>query len=141
MEEAGRDSSLILSAFPARLKGYDLVWNYYSSDRAGGAANIEPNGDSSIFGLVVEIEDSLLPVWDKTQGHPRFYDRGTRRLPVQRLSDGKNLFAWVYRAKPNGNGKRNVWPTQTYKKSVLEAAEFWKLPKKYLKRIKDWRTQ
>lgn len=136
LESAGHDSSLVVDAFPAELKGYDLVWNYYSQDRRGGTVNLEPAPGASVYGLAIEMGDSLLPVWDRIQGHPQYYSRGVRRLPVRRLKDGKTFFAWVYRAKPSSDGRRNIRPTPEYKQSLLQAANFWRLPSDYIDKIK-----
>jgi hypothetical protein len=140
LEAGGYDSSLILNSEPARLEGYDFIWDYYSSGRAGGTANLEHKEGSTIWGLLVEFEEPLLKAFDRRQGHPTFYSRGENRVPVQRGSDGKTVFAWLYAAASNKRGRRDVWPTRVYKKVVLDAALFWKLPDDYVEKIKSWQT-
>jgi gamma-glutamylcyclotransferase (GGCT)/AIG2-like uncharacterized protein YtfP len=140
LEGGGYDSSLVLNAEPARLEGYDFVWNYYSRGRAGGAANLERKDGSTTWGVLIEFEDSLLKAFDRKEGHPTFYSRGENRVPVQRASDGKTIFAWLYLAAPNKRGRRDVWPTRNYKKIILDAAQFWGFPEDYIEKLKSWQT-
>ncbi len=141
LKAAGHDSSLVIDAFPAELKGYGVAWNYYSRDRGAGTINLEPKAHASVYGLAMEIDDSLLPVWDRIQGHPSYYNRGARRLKIRRLKDGKTFFAWVYRAKPAPSGRRDFRPTREYQQGILQAANFWGLPSKYVNEIKTWPTK
>jgi hypothetical protein len=89
----------------------------------------------------VEIEDPLLKAFDQREGHPSVYCRGEQRVPVRRVSDGKTVFAWLYRAKPNRDGRRDIWPTPQYKRKIVEAAQFWDLPREYVHKIESWKTQ
>ncbi|MEW6141256.1 MAG: gamma-glutamylcyclotransferase [Thermodesulfobacteriota bacterium] len=141
LEDNGYDSSLVIAVTPGVLSGYDFVWNFYSASRGGGAVNIEPKRDSTIWGLLVEIEDPLLKAFDQREGHPSVYSRGEQRVPVRRVSDGKTVFAWLYRAKPNRYGRRDIWPTPQYKRKIVEAARFWDLPREYVHKIESWKTQ
>lgn len=141
LQARGYDPSRILDATPAKLDGYGFVWNYYSQGRGGGTVNIEPKKDSSVFGLLLNIEASLLKAFDRKAGHPSFYRREEQRVPVKRLEDGKTVLAWIYRAKPNKGEKRNVFPTPGYKEKVVEAAKFWGFPKDYVEKLRAWPTQ
>lgn len=140
LEAGGYDSSLIVNAEPAKLEGYDFVWNYYSTGKAGGTANLEHKEGSTIWGVLIEFEDSLLKAFDRRQGHPMFYSRGENRIPVQRVPDGKTVFAWLYIAGPNKRDRRDVWPSRGYKKVILDAALFWDFPQDYIEKIKEWQT-
>jgi hypothetical protein len=138
LEANGYDSSLVLESAPATLEGYDYVWNYYARTRAGGAANLEHKEGSLIRGILLEIEEPLLKAFDRKEGHPYFYSRGDKRVPVRRDNDGKTVFAWLYLAVSNKGGRRDVWPTRDYKKIVLDAAQFWKFPDRDIEKIKAW---
>jgi hypothetical protein len=140
LEANGYDSSLVLSATPAKLENHELVWNYYSRGRGGGIANVEPREGATVWGVLLEMESHLLKAFDRKYGHPTFFSRGQSRLPVQRLSDGKAVFAWVYAAKSNKGGRRDIWPTRDYKRVVLEAAKFWELPEEYIEKISHLET-
>jgi gamma-glutamylcyclotransferase (GGCT)/AIG2-like uncharacterized protein YtfP len=141
LEANGYDSSLIVDAKPAKLRGYDYVWNYYSPSRDGGAVNLEPKRDSSVRGLLIECEDSLLKAFDEKEGHPSYYVRGDKRVRVERVEDGATVFAWLYLAKPNKGKKRDIWPTEAYKEIIVEGASFWSFPEHYIERLKKWKTR
>lgn len=140
LEAGGYDSALMVNAEPAKLEGYDFVWNYYSSGRAGGSANLERKEGSTIWGVLIEFEEPLLKAFDRREGHPTFYSRGENRVPTQRASDGKTVFAWLYLAGSNRRDRRDVWPTRAYKKLVLDAATFWSFPGEYREKIENWQT-
>lgn len=141
LEANGYDSSLIEDASPASLDGYDFVWNYYSQGRRGGTANLEHKDGSTMWGVLIEFDESLLKAFDRNEGHPYFYSRGEKRVNVRRQKDGETVTAWLYLAKPNKGGRRDIRPTREYKKTVLDAALFWQLPDDHVEKIKNWQTQ
>jgi gamma-glutamylcyclotransferase (GGCT)/AIG2-like uncharacterized protein YtfP len=134
------DESLVLDATPAILEDFDYAWNYFSPSRGGGAVNLQPHKNSRVYGLLLEIEDSALAAFDRKEGHPNYYSRGANRIAVKRSDNGAMVYAWVYRAKPNRDGRRDVWPTREYKQKILEAAIFWQFPTEYIGKINDWPT-
>src|SRR4030042_3601420 len=141
LESMGYDSSLVVGYSQAILDGYAYVWNYYSSGRGGGAANLYPRDNSSVRGLLIEFEDSLLKAFDKKEGHPSFYSRGESRVPVRRLEDNQVVYAWVYLARPNRGDRRDIWPTREYKKIVLAAAVEANFPEEEIEKIRDWKAR
>jgi gamma-glutamylcyclotransferase (GGCT)/AIG2-like uncharacterized protein YtfP len=141
LERNGFDSSLVLTWALAALDGSDYVWNFYSSGRNGGAANLEPKEKAVVWGLLLEFEDSLLRAFDRMQGHPVFYNRGDKRVRVKRASDGEMIAAWVYTARPNKQGRRDVWPSRAYKKIILEAAAENAFPEEAAQAIRSWPTR
>lgn len=141
LESNGFDSSLVLSYSQAILDGYDYVWHYYSSGRGGGAANLEPREHSSVRGLLIEFEDSLLKAFDKKEGHPSFYSRGENRVVVRRVEDNQTVRAWLYLARPNRGDRRDVWPGREYKKIVLAAAMEANFPEEEIEKIRAWKTR
>jgi hypothetical protein len=138
LDDNGYDASLIVDATPAKLEGYDFVWNYFSPSRGGGTVNLERKANSHVLGLLIEIEDGLLKAFDAKEGHPTYYVRRDNRVPVKRLEDGKTVFAWLYIANPNKGTKRDIWPTANYKQKILQAVSFWGLPEAYTAKIRSW---
>lgn len=135
------DSTVILEATPAVLDDHGLVWNYYSPSRGGGTVNLELKKNSRVWGLLVEVEDRGLKALDKKEGHPVYYTRGENRVRVRRVNDGNAVFAWLYRAKSNRLGKRDIWPTEEYKQKLVEAANFWQFPSEYLETLESVPTR
>ena len=129
------DPKVIVDAIPAVLHDHDLVWNYYSPSRRGGTVNIEPKKNSSVWGLLVEVEDRGLKAFDQKEGHPLYYKRDENRVSVKRSVDGRTVYAWLYRARPNKSERRDVWPTADYKEKIMQAALFWQFPQQYIEKI------
>jgi gamma-glutamylcyclotransferase (GGCT)/AIG2-like uncharacterized protein YtfP len=136
LESNGYDSSLIKSITKAKLDGYDLVWNFYSHRRGGGAANIEPKEGSSVWGALIEYDESLNKAFDRKEGRPVYYDK--EKLKVKRVEDGEDVEAWVYIAAPNKGSRRDVWPRKDYKWICLKGAQELDLPEEYIQKIEQW---
>lgn len=141
LEAAGHDSSLVLEMTPAYLESYDYVWNYYSQGRGCGTANIEPKDGSTVWGILIEIDESLLKAFDRKEGHPYFYSRGTKGIPVTRAKDGEIVSAWVYIANPNTTSGRDARPSRDYKALLIDAATYWGFPQDYVETMKKWEAQ
>ena len=141
LDAHGYDSSLILSATPGILEGYDYVWNFYSPSRGGGAVNLERKKNSRVWGLLIEFEDPLLQAFDRREGHPFAYTRGHKRVAVTRAPDGEKVFAWLYLANVPANTRRDILPTPEYKGTIVQAARFWGFPEDYVSRLKSWETR
>ena len=60
---------------PGRLDGYRLEFTVYSDRWQGGAANLEPDPDGHVWGLVWAVEEEDLERLDTYEGHPTFYRR------------------------------------------------------------------
>ena len=140
LERNGYDSSLILNRRPAVLEGYDFTWDYYSSSNRGGTCNLKQKEGSRIYGVVIEFEEVLLKAFDRKEGHPIFYSRGQKRVPISLLEDNKVISAWVYLAQPNKGSRTDVWPTREYKKIVLDGAVEANLPNEHIEKINNWDT-
>lgn len=60
---------------PGRLDGYRLEFNVYSDRWEGGAANLEPDQDAHLWGVVWEVDEEDVDKLDTFIGHPTFYRR------------------------------------------------------------------
>lgn len=112
----------------ACLAGYRLVWNYVSPSRGGGAANVELAPQECVYGVVYEVDDELLKLFDRKEGHPTYYCR--KQCQIQALDGEQLVVGWVYMATKTE--PRLVPPTQEYKAIVMEGARFWGLPDRWL---------
>ena len=120
----------ILFVEPARLDGYQLVWNYYSPNRNGGAANIERAPERNLPGLLLCVNEQAQIAIDWKEGNGSYYDRGKQKIAVSLLRGGE-LQAWVYAAAPKRISSRIEPPRQTYLNVLLAAAERYQLPDWY----------
>lgn len=58
-----------------RAHGYRLEFNVYSDRWESGAANLEPDPDAHVWGVVWEVSAADLEALDTFVGHPTFYRR------------------------------------------------------------------
>lgn len=72
MHKAVPDASVV---GPGRLDGFRLEFNVYSDRWEGGAANLEPDEDAHLWGVVWKIESDDVAKLDTYIGHPTFYRR------------------------------------------------------------------
>lgn len=132
--ERGHDANGIQAAECAVLPGYRLVWNYYSPGRRGGAANIEPQIGHELPGVALKVDAAALGAIDAKEGHPRYYSRGDRKMPI-RLRDSGEVEAWVYIALPERCSATPVRPRRNYLGLMIAAAERYHFPDWYLNEL------
>jgi len=56
-----------------RLEGYRLGFNVYSDRWEGGAANIDPDVEAHVWGVVWEVDADCVTALDTYVGHPTFF--------------------------------------------------------------------
>lgn len=103
---------------PAVLEGYELKFNKRSSGRLiHGYANIEPNPESHVPGVLYEVNEESIETLDRFEGYPDHY----RRQTVEVKTDfGRIEQAICYIAQPD-YVQDGLLPTQEYLND-LEAA-------------------
>lgn len=72
---------------PGRLEGFRLEFNVYSDRWQGGAANLEPDDDGHVWGVVWEMAPDNLEALDTYIGHPTFYRREQVAVRVARNTE------------------------------------------------------
>lgn len=123
----------------AVLKDFRLVWNYFSTSRGGGAANVEPFPKSSLYGLLLEVTPAGLEALDKKEGHPKYYSRGSSRMKIS-LVEGGDRDAWVYIANHEKCSSSPVLPKRQYLSLILDAAKQHRFPKQYVVELQNTKT-
>jgi len=99
---------------PGLLEGFRLEFSVYSDVWKGGAANIEPDPEGHVWGVVWNVDADGMKHLDTFQGHPTFY----RRERVVVRCDGENIECLTYRvAHQHGY----VRPTDQYLLTVRGA--------------------
>jgi gamma-glutamylcyclotransferase len=106
---------------PGRLLGFRLEFNVYSDRWEGGAANLEPDQDAHLWGVVWEIEEDDLSKLDTFVGHPTFYRREDVAVDV----GGTPLEAVTYRV---AHQRGYVRPTSSYLARIRGAIRLQGLP-------------
>jgi gamma-glutamylcyclotransferase (GGCT)/AIG2-like uncharacterized protein YtfP len=104
------------------------VWNYYSSKRGGGAANVERDPEGCVYGVAFAVDSRLLNLFDCKEGYPAHYRREEATVEILDLEE--QVKAWVYVAVDTKPGL--IPPTSEYKAIVVEGARCWKLPGEWI---------
>lgn len=125
----------VLQVLPARLPGYELVWNYYSPVRQGGAANVQPANDRCVFGALLQISAETLPGIDKKEGHPTRYSRGNHLVATEPLPNGAVTQAWLYQVQPAFRTQAPCRPTAEYLEIMLQGIAQVGLPDEWVKQV------
>ncbi|MGH2765661.1 MAG: gamma-glutamylcyclotransferase family protein [Actinomycetota bacterium] len=106
---------------PGRLDGFRLEFNVYSDRWEGGAANLEPDEDAHLWGVVWEMEPDDLGKLDTYIGHPTFYRREDVAVQVGR----DPLECVTYRV---AHQRGYVRPTNSYLARIRGAIRLQGLP-------------
>lgn len=111
----------------ASLKKYSFVYDGYSERRKGAVANIiQGSDDKYVFGVLYQVTEADIKKLDKAEGYPACYRR--EKLEVACGEELKT--AWVYLRDPQVAGR----PNENYLRTVLNGAEDFGLPKKYIEK-------
>jgi gamma-glutamylcyclotransferase (GGCT)/AIG2-like uncharacterized protein YtfP len=136
LAERGLGSDSLKSVVRATLRDYRLVWNYYSTGRRGGAANIEMSPGHALPGVVLQVDSATRAAIDQKEGHPRYYSRGTTTFNLH-TDDGTAISAWVYIARPERCRMTPEWPTRAYRDLLVQAAVTHGLPEEHVAALKQ----
>ncbi len=132
----------IVETLPAFLRGWRLVWNYFSKSRACGAANIEPAADDELPGVVMRLTNVGLKALDRKEGHRKDISTSSYRRQVGpiRLKSGETVNAWVYVARPEMVSESPQWPSRAYRQLLIDGAIENDLPEAHIQALKAIRT-
>jgi gamma-glutamylcyclotransferase (GGCT)/AIG2-like uncharacterized protein YtfP len=107
---------------PARLDGFRLEFNVYSSEWEGGAANLEPDEEARVWGVLWDVPDDQLDGLDAYEGHPVFF----RREEVGVQGPSEPVRAWTFRVAHQE--RSYVRPTDAYLHMLRSAVRVQGLP-------------
>ncbi|MEM0440945.1 MAG: gamma-glutamylcyclotransferase family protein [Candidatus Caldarchaeum sp.] len=92
---------------PAKLKGFRLVFNVYSTSWRGGVANIVEDPQSIVYGALYLLDEEQLEKLDRYEGVPHLYHR--RKVMVE--TDQTSVEAYVY---VGTNPRQKIVPSSEY---------------------------
>lgn len=122
----------LFNVIPARLPGYELIWNYWSPARKGGAANIRQSDKHLILGAILEVDAPLLRAIDQKEGHPKRYLRQPKKVACFELKTHTPHLAWLYKVTKQYESAHVILPTDDYLNIVIEGAKNLELPSEYI---------
>ena len=117
----------------ARLPNYQFGITRHSRLRNCGTANVYPNADAAVWGIVYEVSEADLIVMDGFEdGYCREF------LSVSPVDDGApSITVLVYVAEIEVNVPL---PNAIYKRVIVEGANHWLLPAHYLEMLESIKT-
>jgi gamma-glutamylcyclotransferase (GGCT)/AIG2-like uncharacterized protein YtfP len=107
----------------AVLPGYRLLFNKKSLREklpdSIGFANVEPDSEGTVEGILYDIEDDCLSRLDESERYPSHYDRVS---VVVRTESGDEP-CWTYKAQPDKTADGLI-PSRNYLNHILAAKDF-----------------
>lgn len=119
---------------PARLPGYRLAFSRYSRQRRGGSADVMPDPESEVWGVLYEVDEGDLVAMDRSEGVPAAYHREVVTVVDEA---GEERQAVTYLANRTGE----FLPHKEYLQVIVQGAEARGLPPEYIEGLKQIRTQ
>jgi hypothetical protein len=132
--ERGRAKPVVRCVRRATLRDFELVWNYRSPVRSGGAANVAPVAGRLVPGVILAVDAATLASLDRKEGHPNRYCRGDAPRPVE-LAGGGQGSAWVYEVTKAWRSTAAVPPRLAYLNLVVEGARQFGLPEWHIRTL------
>ncbi|MEM2251269.1 MAG: gamma-glutamylcyclotransferase family protein [Candidatus Hadarchaeales archaeon] len=120
----------------AVLKGWKLVFNYYSATRCGGVANIQRCEGEEVWGLLMELTKDDFEKLRKKEGAPKVYQE--KRVSVM-TRDGLVKEAITFVVKQPA--AQFVPPTPEYLNLLIRSAVKNGFPKDYIQKLKSIPTK
>ncbi len=114
------------------LRDFRLDFNYYSSGRRGGAANIEPAPGDYVEGVLFYINEEDKQTIYQKEGAPSFYHEIF--VPVI-LKDGLKVENVITYTVCENRKREFTPPTLGYKKSMINGARACGLSKEWIEKI------
>lgn len=115
---------------PARLPQHRLDFTRYSTKFHGGVADVVPDDEAEVWGVLYEVEASDLERLDEHEGVPVGYRRGAVSVVA---NDGREREAAVYLANRTGR----FTPRKEYMDFLLRGAREHGLPQEWVRHLES----
>ena len=116
---------------PAKFSGYRLLFDYYSSGRNGGAANIAESEQDCVYGLLIEMDDKDLDTIRSKEGYPHVYEE--IKVAVKSREGTVYPEVMTYQVVPEKRKGTHQNPTKYYLDLILNNAKKYDFPDYYIR--------
>ena len=127
------------SVIPAKLVGYRLTFNYFSSTRKCGTANIMEVENGEVYGLLMEIDNDELQIIRKKEGCSKCYKEV--RICVDSFEGQRLGEAITYKVVKNRESNCHEPPSKNYLCLIISNAIKYRFPSFYIKALKRIKTK
>jgi len=126
------------SIIPAKLSDYRLEFNYFSSIRGCGAANIMKEENGVVYGLLIEVNNDDFQKIRKKEGWPNYY----KEMEVCLNSlEGKSIGkATTYKVIENKELNYHQPPSKDYLCLIISNATKYEFPSSYVEALMQIKT-
>lgn len=101
-----------------KLNDYRLAFNYFSSSRRSGAANIMEESGSIVEGIIWEVPN--LYKIDMREGAPFYYEQ--LKVKVEDVKTGELIDVTTYKVIPQMEAPWDIDPSEDYMNVISEGA-------------------
>jgi hypothetical protein len=122
----------------AKLAGYKLDFNYFSSGRKCGAANIMPAPGESVYGILCKLSKSDLDTIRIKEGYPLFYNEIF--VSVETFDGTKIQNVLTYKVVKGREKSEYQPPLQSYVGLIIKNAVDFGFPQEYITYLKSLPT-
>lgn len=126
------------SIIPAKLSDYRLEFNYFSSSRRCGTANIMKEENGVVYGLLIEIDDNDIQTIRIKEGCPNNYEE--MEVCVNSLEGNKIGKAITYKVIKNKQLNYHQPPSKDYLCLIISNATKYGFPSSYIEDLKQIKT-
>ena len=124
----------------AKLPEHRLAFTRKSSNRGCGVADVVPDEDKDVWGVVYEIDEQDVACLDRCEGyrpgrpeHQNAYVRQARKV-LQEGEPKRPLEVLTYFANPQPDPPR---PSDEYMQTIIRGARHWGLPNEYVRKLQE----
>lgn len=122
----------IMNPKVARLDKYKLDFNYYSSTRQGGAANLMDSSKDAIWGLLIDLNEEDYKKISEKEGSPNYY----HEIPVTVNVEGIKIGAKSFKVIKNKEQTTFQPPTKEYLQLIIDSAVKYNFPEEYINKLR-----
>jgi len=138
-QKRGLPKVKFLNTSPAKLNGYKLSFNYFSTCRNAGAANIMVSKSDCVYGLLVEIGEGDLKTIRKKEGCPNYYNEIC--VDVEKFDGTVVRDVKTYKVVKDRERSGHQPPTRHYLQLIIKNAKKYKFPNCYIESLESIKTK
>lgn len=131
-EDLSRDVEEFELVGPALVRGYRLGFTRYSRARRGGVADLVPDPDGVVEGVLYRLPAEQLPALDEREGAPEHYRREYIRVETPDGQTYDDVLTYVVVEK----APEEIPPHADYGQTILQGAEAY-LSRPYVERLRE----
>jgi len=119
---------------------YRLDFTHYAAHRKGGAADIVPEGDARVWGVLYDISNEDIEALNRFEGmglQPPVYRHASVNITHETNRNDSMTDAYAYEIITKSGPFK---PSRNYMRHLLDGARMWGLPESYIAMLKAIQT-